>query len=313
MTTRQATPMAHDTNDALLGHKGMRELLQRFRVTGAKPFKLDDYGTSNPVPDLVDKARAPALLRQGVDQLSDLQETFYASSTWSMLIVFQAMDAAGKDSTIKHVMTGVNPQGVAVTSFKQPGPEDLAHDFLWRINRALPARGMIGIFNRSHYEEVLVTRVHPEILARQHLPPTLNGGKKFWDHRLSDIAGFERHLARQGTRVLKFFLHVGRDEQKRRFLDRLDEPAKNWKFSPTDLQERDRWDDYMKAYEAAIGATATEEAPWFVVPADQKWFMRLVVVAAVVEALRDLDLAPPAVSAATEKLFADARKALEKE
>ena len=305
--------MAHDANDALLGHKGMRELLQRFRVTGAKPFKLDDYGTGNPVPDLIDKARAPSLLRQGVDQLSDLQETFYASSTWSMLIVFQAMDAAGKDSTIKHVMTGVNPQGVAVTSFKQPGPEDLAHDFLWRINRALPARGMIGIFNRSHYEEVLVTRVHPEILVQQRLPPALYGGKKFWDHRLSDIAGFERHLARQGTRVLKFFLHVDRDEQKRRFLDRLDEPAKNWKFSPSDLHERDRWDDYMKAYEAAIDATATEEAPWFVVPADQKWFTRLIVVAAVVEALRDLDLSLPAVSPETEKLFAEARKALERE
>ena len=305
--------MAHDTNDAQLSDKEVRDLLDRFRVTGAKTFKLKDYGTSNPVPDLVDKARAPSLLRQGVDQLSELQETLYASATWSVLLVFQAMDAAGKDSTIKHVMTGVNPQGVAVTSFKQPGPEDLAHDFLWRINRALPARGMIGIFNRSHYEEVLVTRVHPEILARQRLPPTLTGGKKFWDHRLSDIAGFERHLARQGTRVLKFFLHVGRDEQKQRFLARLDEPAKNWKFSPTDLQERDRWDDYMKAYEAAIGATATEDAPWFVVPADQKWFMRLVVVAAIVEALRDLDLSPPMISPETEKLFVEARKALEKE
>ncbi len=305
--------MAHDTNDTPLGRKEISDLLDRFRVTGAKAFKLKDYGTSNPVPDLVDKARAPALLQQGVDQLSNLQENLYANASWSLLLVFQAMDAAGKDSTIKHVMTGVNPQGVTVTAFKQPGPEDLAHDFLWRINRALPARGMIGIFNRSHYEEVLVTRVHPEILARQHMPPSLTGGKKFWDHRLSDIAGFERHLARQGTLVLKFFLHVGRDEQKRRFLARLEEPAKNWKFSPTDLQERDRWDEYMKAYEAAIGATSTEEAPWFVVPADQKWFMRLVVVAAVVHALRGLDLSPPAVSPETERLFADARKALEKE
>ena len=305
--------MAHDTNDATLGRKEIGDLLDRFRVTGAKTFKLKDYGTGNPIPDLVGKARAPALLRQGVEALSDLQENLYATASWSMLLVFQAMDAAGKDSTIKHVMTGVNPQGVAVTSFKQPGPEDLAHDFLWRISRALPARGMIGIFNRSHYEEVLVTRVHPEILAAQRLPPTLTGGKKFWDHRLLDIAGFERHLARQGTRVLKFFLHVGRDEQKQRFLDRLDEPSKNWKFSPTDLQERDRWDDYMKAYEAAIDATATEDAPWFVVPADQKWFMRLVVVAAVVEALRGLDLSPPTVSPEMEQRFAEARKALEKE
>ena len=230
-----------------------------------------------------------------------------------MLVVFQAMDAAGKDSTIKHVMTGVNPQGIAVTSFKQPGPEDLAHDFLWRVTRALPGRGTIGIFNRSHYEEVLVARVHPEILAKQRLPPALTGGKRFWDNRLQDIGGFERHLGRQGTKVLKFFLHVGRDEQKRRFLDRLDEPDKHWKFSAADLGEREGWDDYMAAYEAAIGATATEEAPWFVVPADHKWFMRLVVVAAIVEALRDLDLSVPAVSPEVRDSFAAARAALESE
>ena len=197
------------------------------------------------MPDIVDKHHATALLQQGVERLATMQELLYANSTWSLLIVFQAMDAAGKDSTIKHVMTGVNPQGVSVTSFKVPGPEDLAHDFLWRTSRALPARGMIGIFNRSHYEEVLVTRVHPEILKNQHLPPSLMDGKKFWDHRLEDIGCFERHLTRQGTRVLKFFLNVGRDEQKKRFLARLDEPAKTWKFSAADIKERGYWDDYM--------------------------------------------------------------------
>ncbi len=305
--------MAHDPDEAQLSRKDVRELLDRFRVTSGKSFKLKQHPTGNPVPALVDKKHAAGLLSRGTAELSALQELLYANATWSMLVVFQAMDAAGKDSTIKHVMTGVNPQGVAVTSFKQPGPEDLAHDFLWRVTRALPGRGTIGIFNRSHYEEVLVARVHPEILARQHLPPALTGGKRFWDNRLQDITGFERHLGRQGTKVLKFFLHVGRDEQKRRFLDRLDEPDKHWKFSPADLGERERWDDYMAAYEAAIGATATEEAPWFVVPADHKWFMRLVVVAAIVEALRDLDLSAPAVSPEVKDSFAAARAALENE
>ena len=305
--------MAHDPDEAQLSRKDVRELLDRFRVTSGKGFKLKHHPTGNPVPALIDKKHAPALLSRGTAELSALQELLYANATWSMLVVFQAMDAAGKDSTIKHVMTGVNPQGIAVTSFKQPGPEDLAHDFLWRVTRALPGRGTIGIFNRSHYEEVLVARVHPEILAKQRLPPALTGGKRFWDNRLQDIGGFERHLGRQGTKVLKFFLHVGRDEQKRRFLDRLDEPDKHWKFSAADLGERERWDDYMAAYEAAIGATATEEAPWFVVPADHKWFMRLVVVAAIVEALRDLDLSAPEVSSELRDSFAAARAALENE
>jgi PPK2 family polyphosphate:nucleotide phosphotransferase len=303
--------MAHESDEAHLSRKEIRELVGRFRVTSGKGFKLKQFGTTNPVPELVEKQRAPAFLRQGVEQLSELQDALYANGTWSLLLVFQAMDAAGKDSTIKHVMTGVNPQGIAVTSFKQPGPEDLAHDFLWRISRHLPARGMIGIFNRSHYEEVLVARVHPEILDRQKLPPVLNGGKKFWDHRLQDIAGFERHLGRQGTRVLKFFLHVSPDEQKNRFLDRLTEPDKNWKFSPSDLAERAHWDDYMTAYEDAIAGTATEDAPWFVVPADQKWFTRFVVVAAITDALRDLDLSRPAVSDDVRRSFAEARAALE--
>ena len=305
--------MFHQSDNAPVSPEDIRDLVARCRVTSGKHFKLDRRTTGNPVPDLLDKAKGRALLGRGIAELSEMQEVLYANSTWSLLIVFQAMDAAGKDSTIKHVMTGVNPQGVAVASFKQPGPEDLAHDFLWRINPHLPARGMIGIFNRSHYEEVLVARVHPEILAAQRLPPALTGGKRFWDQRLEDIAGFERHLGRSGTRVLKFFLHVGRDEQKSRFLDRLDEPDKNWKFSPSDLEERGRWDDYMAAYEEAIAATATEDAPWFVVPADHKWLMRLIVVAAVVEALRGLHLQPPAVSDAVKASFAEARAALDAE
>ena len=294
-----------------LGRKQLRKLLTRYRVTSGKGFRLSDFPTDDPAPDVVDKHQAEALLRQGVERLSAMQELLYANGTWSLLIVFQAMDAAGKDSTIKHVMTGVNPQGVAVTPFKAPGPEDLAHDFLWRVDRALPARGMIGIFNRSHYEEVLVTRVHPELIDKQRLPAALRHRKAFWKHRLDDIAGFEKHLTRQGTRVLKFFLNVGRDEQKARFLARLDEPDKTWKFSPDDIKERGFWDDYMKAYEEAIAATATEEAPWFVVPADQKWFMWLVVVAAIVDALGDLDLVAPKISPERQAAFAAARRMLE--
>ena len=302
--------MAHDSDEKTPSRKDIRTLVESCRVTSGKGFRLDRHPTGNPVPDLLDKAAGQALLQRGIAELSEMQETLYANSTWSLLLVFQAMDAAGKDSTIKHVMTGVNPQGISVTSFKQPGPEDLAHDFLWRVTRALPARGMIGIFNRSHYEEVLVARVHPEILKAQRLPASLDDGKHFWDHRLEDIAGFERHLGRQGTKVVKFFLNVGRDEQKSRFLDRLDEPAKNWKFSPDDLKERARWDDYMAAYEAAIAATATSEAPWYVVPADHKWLMRLIVGAAVVETLRGLDLEPPEASPELEARFAAARAAL---
>ncbi len=302
--------MSHDADGGRPSRKEIRALVERCRVASGEGFALDRFTTGNPETDPLDKAVGQGLLKRGVAELSTLQEALYADATWSLLLVFQAMDAAGKDSTIKHVMTGVNPQGVSVTSFKQPGPEDLAHDFLWRIHRHVPARGMIGIFNRSHYEEVLVARVHPEILAAQRLPPALTGGRHFWDHRLDDIAGFERHIGRQGTRVLKFFLHVGRDEQRSRFLDRLDEPDKHWKFSPDDLRERDRWDDYQAAYEAAIAATATDEAPWYVVPADHKWLMRLIVVEAVVEALRDLHLAPPAVSPEMEARFAAARAAL---
>ncbi|WP_131113185.1 polyphosphate kinase 2 family protein [Lichenihabitans psoromatis] len=302
-----------EVQPAELGPKQIRKIVDRFRVTDGADFKLKHYATDDPLPDIVDKSQAKALLQQGVQRLSDLQELLYANASWSLLIVFQAMDAAGKDGTIKHVMSGVNPQGIQVTSFKAPGPEDLAHDFLWRINRALPARGMIGIFNRSHYEEVLVTRVHPDILEKQGLPPSLIDGKKFWDHRLKDIAGFERHLARQGTIVLKFFLNVGRDEQKKRFLERLDHPDKNWKFDIGDLKERGYWTDYMAAYEEAIAATATEQAPWFVVPADQKWFMRLVIVAAINDALEALALKTVMPTDEQVASFAEARRRLEQE
>ena len=288
-------------------------MLDAYRVTSGKKFKLSDHPTKARTEHKPDKKDSTDLLADGVQQLSELQDLLYANSTWSLLIVFQAMDAAGKDSTIKHVMSGVNPQGVGVTSFKQPSSEELAHDFLWRVHKVMPARGMIGIFNRSHYEEVLVTRVHPEILNAQHLPSGFTQSKRFWEDRLTDIANFENHLVRQGTKVVKFFLNVGRDEQKQRFLARLDEPEKNWKFSANDVVERGYWDRYMAAYEATIGATASEAAPWFVVPADQKWYARLVVVSAINEALASLDLKPVQISDAVRKDQAEARRKLETE
>jgi PPK2 family polyphosphate:nucleotide phosphotransferase len=236
----------------------------------------------------------------------------YAQDRWSLLLVFQAMDAAGKDGTIKHVMSGVNPQGCQVYSFKQPSSEELDHDFMWRYVRYLPERGRIGIFNRSYYEEVLVVRVHPEILERQKLPPRLVG-KGIWDERLADIARFEDYATRQGTKILKFFLNVSRKEQKKRFMARLDEPEKNWKFSPSDVRERKFWDDYKHAFEEAIAATASKHAPWYVVPADNKWFTRLIVAAATVEAVADLGLTYPKVDAAKKKELAAARVALSRE
>jgi PPK2 family polyphosphate:nucleotide phosphotransferase len=229
-----------------------------------------------------------------------------------LLLILQGMDAAGKDSTIKHVMSGVNPQGCHVFAFKQPSSDELQHDFMWRCAQRLPERGRIGIFNRSYYEEVLVVRVHPELLKRQHLPPRLVG-KAIWDQRLADIARFENYADRQGIKILKFFLNVSREEQKKRFMERLDEPEKNWKFSESDVQERKFWSDYMDAHEAAIKATASKHAPWFVVPADHKWFSRLVVAAAIVDALGNLGLAYPKVDAAREKELAAARAALARE
>jgi PPK2 family polyphosphate:nucleotide phosphotransferase len=293
--------------------EAMREVLARYRVTSGNGFDLEARATDDLPDGLPGKHEAKGLLEQGTKRLAELQELLYANHTWSLLVVLQAMDAGGKDSTIEHVMSGVNPQGVNVTPFKAPGPHELAHGFLWRVGRVVPARGMIGIFNRSHYEDVLVSRVHDDTLDGTGLPAELIGGKHFWDHRLEDIAAFERYLERQGTRVIKIFLNVGRDEQKARFLKRLDEPEKTWKFSAADLAERARWPDYRAAYQAAIAGTATKSAPWYVVPADRKWFARLVVAEAMIAALEELDLKPPVVAKDDAAKLAKARKQLEKE
>jgi PPK2 family polyphosphate:nucleotide phosphotransferase len=244
--------------------------------------------------------------------MAELQDKLYAQDRWSLLLIFQAMDAAGKDGAIKHVMSGVNPQGCQVYSFKAPSAEDLDHDYLWRTTRSLPERGRIGIFNRSYYEEVLVVRVHPNILANERIPAPLVT-KKIWKERFEDIRGLEDYLSRNGVVVRKFFLNVSKKEQKKRFLDRLEEPEKNWKFSAADVKEREYWDDYMEAYEDMIRHTATPRAPWYVVPADNKWFTRAVVAAAIVDALEDLNLAYPTVDAEKRKQLDAAKRALERE
>ncbi|MFL6823769.1 MAG: polyphosphate kinase 2 family protein [Xanthobacteraceae bacterium] len=290
----------------------IRKYVHPFRITKGKGFQLKDFDPGDTCGLKLDKGEAAELLQRGTAWLAEEQNVLYAQDRWSLLLIFQALDAAGKDSTIKHVMSGVNPQGCQVFSFKQPSSEELDHDFMWRYVRYLPERGRIGIFNRSYYEEVLVVRVHPEILQRQRLPPHLVG-KGIWDERLADIARFEDYATRQGTKILKFFLHVSRKEQKKRFMDRLDEPEKNWKFSASDVKEREFWSDYMHAFEGAIGATASKHAPWFVVPADNKWFTRLVVAAAIVDAVEDLGLAYPKVDAAKKKELAAARAALSRE
>jgi PPK2 family polyphosphate:nucleotide phosphotransferase len=281
-----------------------------YRVAKGKGFRLADVDPADTsFLESEDADRAKDVLKEGVELLAELQDELYAQDRWAVLLIFQAMDAAGKDGTIKHVMSGVNPQGCQVYSFKQPSHEDLDHDFLWRCMRCLPERGRIGIFNRSYYEEVLVARVHPEILAAQKLPPSLVT-KRIWDERLEDIAHFERYLARNGVVILKFFLHVSQAEQKRRFLARLDEPEKNWKFSASDVAERRHWKAYQHAYEEAIRATAAEHSPWYVVPADHKWFTRLVVAAAVVDTLGQLGLAYPKLDAAKRRALAAARREL---
>jgi PPK2 family polyphosphate:nucleotide phosphotransferase len=269
------------------------KLVKTYRVDTPDTFRLRDI---NPAErDLkIDKKGAKDILAKDIERLSELQERLYAQDRWSILVIFQAMDAAGKDSVIKHVMSGINPQGCHVTAFKAPSEEELDHNFLWRAASALPERGRIGIFNRSHYEEVLVVRVHEEILAKQRLPQKLVT-KKIWSERFKDIRAFERHLARNGTVVLKFFLHVSKEEQKKRFLDRLEEPAKRWKFSMGDVEERKLWGSYMAGYEDMVRNTSTPEAPWHVVPADHKWFTHLIVASALVQALERLDLRFPSV------------------
>ena len=286
--------------------------IRRHRVDHGKGFRLRDHDPANTGRmGSEDKPEAKEMLARGVEWLAVEQDKLYAQDRRSLLLVFQAMDAAGKDGTIKHVMSGVNPQGVHVVSFKQPSAQELDHDFLWRYWRELPERGRIGIFNRSYYEEVLVVRVHRAILEAQKLPPECLP-KKAFEQRLADIAQFEGYLSRQGTKVLKFFLNVSRDEQKRRFMERLNEPSRNWKFSSADVRERGHWDDYQAAYEQAIRATATPNAPWYVVPADNKWYLRLVVVAAVVQALEEMDLAYPSVGKEKKLEIEAARTLLEK-
>jgi PPK2 family polyphosphate:nucleotide phosphotransferase len=274
-----------------------RRLAKPFRVTKGKRFKLKDVDPNDTLEftKAADKNRTRKALTDGVKALSELQDKLYAQDKWAVLLIFQAMDAAGKDGAIKHVMSGVNPQGCQVFSFKSPSSEELDHDYLWRCMKCLPNRGNIGIFNRSYYEEVLVVRVHPGFLAKQGIPPQLVG-RDIWAERFEDIRNFEQYLGRNGIVVRKFFLHVSKKEQKRRFLERIDDPIKNWKFSSSDTAERDFWDKYMEAYEEMIRETATRHAPWYVVPADNKWFTRVIVAAAVIEALADLDLAYPKVN-----------------
>jgi PPK2 family polyphosphate:nucleotide phosphotransferase len=284
------------------------ELAKRYRVTEGRKFRLADFDPAD-TWRLKSKENAQQWLEEGAGRLSELQSLLYAQNQWSLLLVFQAMDAAGKDGTIKHVMSGVNPQGCQVFSFKVPSEEDLNHDFLWRTTKCLPERGRIGIFNRSYYEETLVVRVHPEFLARQKLPPALVT-KTIWQERFEDINGMERHLARNGVVIRKFFLHLSKKAQRQRLLSRLEEPDKNWKLSLADIRERKRWDDYAETYEDMIRHTATPRAPWYIVPADHKWFTRLVVAEVIVEALEELDLSYPPVDQAKRKELAEVRKAL---
>jgi PPK2 family polyphosphate:nucleotide phosphotransferase len=285
------------------------KLSKRYRVKEGKDFRLKYCDPADTHGMNLDKTESTDLLSKSVSHMADLQAKLYAQDRWALLLIFQAMDAAGKDGAISHVMSGVNPQGCQVFSFKAPSAEELDHDYLWRTSRCLPERGRIGIFNRSYYEEVLVVRVHPEILNKQHLPQQLVT-KDIWEQRYQDIHAFERYLSRNGVVVRKFFLNVSKKEQKRRFLDRLDEPEKNWKFSAADVRERGCWDEYMKAYEEMIQNTATEESPWYVVPADNKWFTRLVVSEVIVDTLEGLKLAFPKVDEEKRKQLQAARKLL---
>jgi PPK2 family polyphosphate:nucleotide phosphotransferase len=287
-----------------------RKISTPYRVESGKKFRLKDFDPAS-TEHLRSREHAEELLQKSIAEMAEEQDKLYAQDQWGVLLIFQAMDAAGKDGAIKHVMSGVNPQGCQVYSFKAPSSEDLNHDFLWRTTKALPERGHIGIFNRSYYEEVLVVRVHREILNNERVPRPLLADD-LWRHRFEDICNFERYLARNGVVVRKFFLNVSKKEQKRRFLERLEQPEKNWKFSAADLHERECWDDYMKAYQEAIAATATRDSPWYVVPADNKWYTRLVVAAAIVDTLKDLKLSYPAVNGEKQKALAEARKQLEK-
>lgn len=293
--------------------KRTKKFSKPFRITDGKDFRLKHIDPEDTLGlKSEDKPKAQEALKNGIELLAELQDKLYAQDKWSVLLIFQAMDAAGKDGAIKHVMSGINPQGCQVYSFKAPTSEDLDHDYLWRCIKCLPERGRIGIFNRSYYEETLVVRVHEEILAKQKLPEKLVT-KHIWDERFQDIRNFEKYLTRNGTIVRKFFLHVSRGEQKKRFLERIDNPEKNWKFSSADAKERGHWDEYMKAYEDMIRNTSTKDSPWFVVPADNKWFTRLVVAAAVIDALASLELEYPEVGEKKLIELAEAKNLLNQE
>ncbi len=290
--------------------KRSRKLSRGYCITQGGKFRLRDIDPGDTAGlGVEDKPRAKEALQMGVQALAALQDMLYAQDRWALLLIFQAMDAAGKDGAIKHVMSGVNPQGCQVASFKAPSPEDLDHDYLWRCMKHLPERGRIGIFNRSYYEEVLVVRVHRNLLENQKLPPSLIT-KDIWKDRFRDICGLERYLRNNGVVVRKFFLHISRAEQKRRFLERIERPEKNWKFSPSDARERKYWTDYMAAYEDMIGGTATAEAPWYVVPADNKWFTQMIVAAAIIDVLDGLGLHYPKVGQAKLKELAAVKKML---
>ncbi len=284
-------------------------LARRYRIDSPDAFRLSDIDPGDTADLDIDKAEARELLKDSIEKLAKYQDMLYAQDRWAVLAIFQAMDAAGKDSAIEHVMSGVNPQGCQVYAFKAPTSHELDHDFMWRTTIAMPERGRIGIFNRSYYEEVLVVRAHPEILAKQKLPPKLVG-ENIWTERFEDIRAFETYQARNGTLILKFFLHVSKEEQARRFIERIDEPEKNWKFDIGDLAERELWNDYMRYYEETIRETSRPHAPWFVVPADKKWFTRLVVASALVEAMESLDLHYPKIDAATRDQLRKARMLL---
>lgn len=290
------------------------QLVKKYRVRDGADFDLDAFETGNPLGEALDeKSEARGMLEEGIDELSEIQEKLFAQDDWAVLLIFQAQDAAGKDSTIKHVMSGINPQGCHVAAFKRPSDEELDHDYLWRCAKQLPERGRIGIFNRSYYEEVLVVRTHPEILAKQHLPKKFRDDPKIFDKRLKDMRQFERYLSRNGTKIIKFFLNVSKDEQKQRLIDRIDEPEKNWKFELNDLNERALWKEYRAAYAQAIRRTATKSAPWYIIPADDKGFMRVAVVTAILHELRKLDIDFPKISAKDRAELAKAKKRLERE
>lgn len=292
----------------------MKDLVKRFKVTDTKHFKLNDYDTDDTAG--FQKDDAEGILAELIKETAKLQTELYAANRQSLLIIFQAMDAAGKDSAIAHTMSGLNPQGCQVFSFKQPSTEDYDHDFLWRHYKALPERGRIGIHNRSHYENVLVTKVHTEFILKEKLPGIDNVkdiGKKFWEHRYESIRNFEQHLSTNGTVIVKFFLNLSKDEQKDRFLKRIEDPEKNWKFASGDLVERDRWQDYMDAYETAITATSTAACPWYIVPADKKWFTRIAISTIILETLKNLKLEYPVLAKEEMEKMAEGKKELEQE